>query len=326
MASRRINRSALFAFFAVVSFAVSFIVVLMAGASPVLAQEAPQEVKVGLYVLNLGRFDVTTGSFTADFYLDLKCSDASGAPADCPPGMPANFEFMNGRASSTDVIIDEPGEKFYRIQAILNSPVDLMKYPFDSQKMHIIIEDRAATASELVYVPDNAESGIDDSIVFTGWNIDGWEAATRTHEYKVYGEDYSQYVFSVDISRIVLSSFLKTFLPVIFILLVVVFSFLLDPDKVTTRLTIAGSSLVAAVLFHVSINSQIPSVGYLTFADKFMIVTYLILLLSFVINILIIEFTELKRTKLVEKLHRSTEYSILVIVPVLYALLFLFFL
>jgi hypothetical protein len=279
-----------------------------------------QKVQVGLYVLNLGKFDITTGAFTADFYLDLRCDGP------CPPGTLDGFEFMNGRASSIDKIIDEEGEKFYRIQATLSSPVDLLKYPFDSQKMEIIIEDKTKTLGEIVYVPDKTQSGIDDSIVFTGWNIDGWDAKAGTHEYKIYGETYSQFVFDVDISRIVLSSFLKTFLPVIFILLVVVFSFLLDPDKVTTRLTIAGSSLVAAVLFHVSINSQIPSVGYLTFADKFMIVTYLILLLSFIINILIIEFGELRKQKLVEKLHRSTEYSILIIVPVLYAILFLFFL
>jgi hypothetical protein len=304
------------------ALAASMLVILIASAGPALAQEAaegPQEVGVGLYVLNLGRFDVTTGAFNADFYLSLKCSGV------CPPGIPDNFEFMNGRASSIDKIIDEPGEKFYRIQASLNSPVDLIKFPFDSQRMQIIIEDKAATSEELVYVPDNEESGIDDSIFFTGWDIDGWSAGAREHEYGVYDESYSQYVFSVDISRIAISSFMKTFLPVFFILVVVVFSFVLDPDKVITRITVNGSSLIAAVLFHVAIGNQIPPVGYLTFADKFMILTYLILLASFLINVLIIEFQEKGNKKMVEKVHRSTEYTIFWVVPLLYAILFLFF-
>jgi hypothetical protein len=309
----------------VVVMAVSLIVFFIAGAGPAFAQAAPQEVQVGLYVLNLGKFDITSGAFTADFYLSLKCSDASGNPAECAPGTPDNFEFMNGRAESTDKIIDEPGEKFYRIQASLNSPVDLRKFPFDSQRMQIRMEDKEATTGKLVYIPNNKESGIDGSIFFTGWNIDGWEAAIKMHEYKVYGENYSQYVFTVDISRIAVSSFMKTFLPVFFIILVVVFTFVLDPGNVITRITVAGSSLVAAVMFHISIANQIPAVGYLTLADKFMIVTYLILLVSIFVDILIIEFAGRKRNDIVDKIHRSTEYSVFFVVPLLYAVLFLFF-
>jgi len=82
-----------------------------------------QEVHVGLYILNLGKFDISTGSFTADFYMSMKC------PGGCPPD---SFEFINGRASSIDKMIDEPNEKFYRIQANLNSPIDLKMFPFDS--------------------------------------------------------------------------------------------------------------------------------------------------------------------------------------------------
>jgi len=277
---------------------------------------AQDQVEVGLYILNLGKFDIATGSFTADLYLSLTCE------TECSP---ENFEFMNGRASTVEKIIDEPNEKFYRIQANLNSPIDLKSFPFDAQKMQIIIEDKEKTTEDLVYVANQEESGIDPSIVFTGWNIDGWNAGVQEHYYGVYDETYSQYLFTVDISRIVFNAFLKTFLPVIFILLVVIFSFLIDPDKVATRLTMAGSSLVASVMFHVSISNQIPPVGYLTFADKFMVLTYMVLLFSFIINIAMLELQEQKKTEVVDRLHRKTEYNVLWAVPLAYVLLFLFF-
>ena len=105
----------------------------------------------------------------------------------------------------------------------------------------------------------------------------------------------------------------------------VAFSFFMDPDKVTTRLAMAGSALVASVMFHVSIANQIPPVGYLTFADKFMILTYFVLLAIFVINVVMLEMIEQKKMDLVEKVHRRTEYSMFVVVPLLYVLLFLFF-
>jgi len=272
-----------------------------------------QDVAVNLYVLNLGKYDVATGSFSADFYLSLTCDD------ECP----GDFEFMNGRAASIDTIIDEPDEKFYRIVANLNSPVDLREFPFDTQSMHIRIEDKTHTSNEVTYVPDTGQSGIDDSIAFTGWNIDGWSAESVAHEYGVYNETYSQYVFSIAISRIPLSSFFKTFLPVLFMVLIVMFTFIMDPDKITTRLTVSTSSLVASVMFHISISNQIPPVGYLTNADKFMVLTYFLFLLCVAINVGILELLERKNTELAEKIHRRTEYLVFFIVPAIYAIFFL---
>lgn len=275
---------------------------------------AQDNVQVGLYLLNLGKFEVSTGSFTADFYLSMKCD------TECHP---ENFEFMNGRASSVDKMIDEPNLKFYRIQANFNSPIDLKKFPFDSQKLQIILEDKSQTTDDQIYIINQNQSGIDPSIVFTGWNLDGWNAEVVEHNYDIYDETYSQYVYTIDISRIMFNSFIKTFLPVIFIVLVTLCSFIIDPDKITTRLAMAGSSLVAAVMFHVSITNQIPPVGYLTFADKFMLLTYFILLFTFVVNVVLFELQELKKEDVVMSIHRKLEYSIFWVVPLIYILLFL---
>ncbi|MEM4755535.1 MAG: hypothetical protein QW594_00165 [Candidatus Woesearchaeota archaeon] len=285
--------------------------------SAAVQEATPQEVQVGLYVLNLGRFDIATGSFTADFYLSMTCKEECITPS---------FEFMNGRATSIDKMIDLPNEKFYRIQASLASPVDLRRFPFDKQQMQIILEDKLSSAEHIRYVPNPEQSGIDESIIFTGWKIIGYEAAEHLHYYPVYDESYSQYVFTIFIEKITFNSFLKTLLPIIFILLVVLSSYVIDPDKIANRLTIAGSGLLAAVMFHVSISNQLPPVSYLTFADKFMILTYFVLVLTFVINIILWDLQELKKTELVEKIHRSTEYTMFGVVPLLYLLLFLFFL
>lgn len=275
------------------------------------------KVEIGVYVLNLGKYDISTGSFTADFYLSMRCS------LDCSL---QDFEFMNGRAGSIEKIIDEKNERFYRIQANLNSPVDLFRFPFDRQNLQIIIEDKKNGIDKVEYFVLEEESGIDDSIAFAGWNLDKWTAETRIHEYEIYGERYSQYVFTLPISRILINSIIKTFLPITFIILVMLSSFVLDPDKITTRLTMVGSALVASVMFHVSLANQIPPVGYLTFADKFMVLTYFVLLSCFVINVSLLELNERKKEDLVKRIHRYTEFTMFIAVPILYVLLFVFFL
>lgn len=247
---------------------------------------ANPEIKVGIYVLNLGKFDVATGSFTADFYLSLKCDKV------CPK---QDFEFMNGRATSVDKLTDKPNEKLYRIQANLNSPIDLKKFPYDKQQIQIIIEDKTETSNKVRYVPDKEASGIDDSVRFAGWIMGNYTTLIEEHYYVPYDETYSQYIFTIPISKIVLNSTIKTILPVVFIIIVMLSSFILDIDKLATRIAVVSSALVASVMFHVSLSNQIPPVSYLTFMDKFMVLTYFVILISFTINIVIMELTKEKK-------------------------------
>lgn len=292
----------------------TIIILLLFGTIVVSHSVNAQEINVAIYILNLGKFDVSTGSFTADFYLSMTCED------NCSP---ENFEFINGRATSIDKIIDKPNEKFYRIQANLNSRVDLKKFPFDKQRMQIIIEDKINTIDKIKYSPNIEQSGIDKAVIFTGWNIENWEVIVDEHEYEVYDETYSRYTFNIEISKIFLNSFIKTLLPVIFIMLVALSSFIIDPDKIATRVAMISSALVASVMFHVSITNQIPPVGYLTLADKFMLLTYFILLISFIINIILFDLQEKKKEHIVQKVHKMTEYSMLIIVPTIYIIFFL---
>ncbi|MEM4605490.1 MAG: hypothetical protein QW103_00435 [Candidatus Pacearchaeota archaeon] len=275
-----------------------------------------REVEVGIYVLNLGRFDISTGSFTVDFYMSFKCENR------CPK---LDFEFMNGRANTIEKIFENEKEKFYRIQANLISPIDLRKFPFDRQIMQIIIEDKKTASSELVFLPNKKESGIDKSIFFTGWIVENWTARSEEHLYEIYNEKYSRFIFEIPISRIKTNSIFKTFLPVIFIMLVMLSSFILDPDKITTRLSMVGSALIASVMFHVSLSNQLPPLGYLTFIDKFMLINYFIILISFLFNVVLLELVERKKEEKVKKLHKITEFTIFIIVLILYFILFIFF-
>jgi hypothetical protein len=276
-----------------------------------------REVNVGIYLLSLGRLDVSTGSFSADFYLSLKSAD---------PIPDNSFEFLNGRAGSIEKIEDNNGgrEKFYRILANLTTSVDLKRFPFDSQKLQILIEDKTSTHSEFRFVPNTAESGMDSAIVFPGWQIHGWNITTAEHDYPVYDEKFSQLVYTVSIGRIHLNSFLKTFLPVLFLMLIVMSSFILNPDQITTRLAAISSALVASAMFHISISNQIPPVGYLTFADKFMVMTYFILLACFFMSLYVFILQGKKDAERARRVHRLTEVLTFFGMPLLYLVLFTF--
>jgi hypothetical protein len=286
----------------------------------VLAQAAEtnkvREVKVGIYVLSLGKLDIGSGTFSADFYLSLKSDDP----------IPENaFEFVNGRAASVEKTEDNDGgrEKFYRIMANLTAAVDLKRFPFDAQKLQIILEDKTESVEKMKFVPNGKESGLDAAITFPGWVINGWDIGTAQHDYPVYEETFSQLVYTVKIGRIQFNSFLKTFLPVLFLMLIVMSSFILNPTQITTRLAAISSALVASAMFHISIAGQIPPVGYLTFADKFMVLTYFILLACFFMSLYVFILQERKDEQRAHRIHKLTESLTFFGMPILYIALFL---
>ena len=124
----------------------------------------PAFVKVGLWLLNIGQYNLTTGGFIADFYLDLTSISCPGADpshpeaiklADCTASDDdmgtVSLEFTNGRAAATSIIVkgsdpDVGGkENMYRFQAALTANVDLRRYPLDTHELPILLEDTKRT-------------------------------------------------------------------------------------------------------------------------------------------------------------------------------------
>lgn len=257
---------------------------------------AANETKIGIYVINAGKFDPQSGTYNVDFYMNMNCENNCST----------DFEFTNGRATSIDKIIDLPNEKFYRIVATLQDPVDFRKFPFDSHTLSISLEDKFQTTQNMVYVPDLEKSGVEKEVQFVGWQFKNWSTKITEHYYKPYDETYSKYQFNINLEREALSSILKIFVPVLFIMLLNFFAHFPDPDKITTRITMHSSFLIAAVMFHVAIGNQLPALGYLTVADKFMFASYLSLAFSLFSAIVILELTEEKKTELVAKIHKMS--------------------
>jgi hypothetical protein len=257
---------------------------------------AANETKIGVYVINAGKFDPQSGTYNVDFYLNMNCINNCSS----------EFEFTNGRATNIDKIVDLPNEKFYRIVATLQDPVDFRKFPFDSHTLSISLEDKFRTTESMIYTADLEKSGVEKEVQFVGWQLKNWSAKTTEHYYRPYDETYSRYQFNINLEREALSSILKIFVPVLFIMLLNFFAHFPDPDKITTRITMHSSFLIAAVMFHVAIGNQLPALGYLTVADKFMFASYLSLAFSLFSAIVILELTEEKKTELVGKIQKGS--------------------
>jgi len=291
--------------------------ILSLGSTPAVHASTGNNVLVGVYALDVGQIDLRTGSYTMDFYLSMRC-----ATVDCNIGP---FDFMNGAASSLELEENTTSEKVWRVQADLYENLDLHQYPFDSHALTIQIESQSLTKENLTYLPDPRYSGIDSTIVVVGWSISGWSQSVVDHYYQVYNQTYSRYIFSLNLSREPTSA-IQLFIPVIlltFIALLAMFMYGDVSSVFENRILLTASLLVAAVLLQLGLDSSLPPLGYLTFADWILIATYLVLGAGLVSSITILHYHHQKNSGMIKKIHHHSVRLVPLLAIAVYLLVFL---
>ena len=247
------------------------------------APKAPIHVRIGVYLLNVGKLDIGAGTYSMDFYVSFRCD------TDCQPG---SFDVLNGRFSA-EKNDDDPRFKVFRVRADLVSQLDLRAFPFDTHRLTITFEDKLLQDHQLIYEPDPSMTGIHPSAVVVGWRLaPQWNVKIDRDPYPVYGQNFSRATFSIGVSRPKLSAFLKNLTPALIIALSGFLALFMGPDKATQRLTLTTSALVGSVLFHINMTSSIPPIGYLTFADRIMLINYSGLAAVLIINVRFLALSE----------------------------------
>ena len=251
--------------------------------APDAAELAGKEVvRVGVYILSVGNLDTTTGTYTLDLFLNFKCETV--------PCEPSNFDVINAASEpfiEDQTADDERGrEYYYRVRSDLQTRLDLKKFPFDSHQLKISLEDKLKNSDEYVFIVDPSLSGIDSSVLVSGWDLQPKLLADNgAHVYKVYDESFSRARFFLEISHPWFSAFMKSIFAAIVISAVGMLSFLMDYEDAQDRIGLTSGTLASAIFYHLTLTSSVPPVGYLTYGDQFMILQYIFITASLATSI-----------------------------------------
>ncbi len=271
-----------------------------------------EAVRVGVYILSVGNLDTTTGRYTMDFFLNFICETV---PCD-----PSEFDLMNGGADTS--IEDQTApevrgeEYYYRIRASLRTNLDLRNFPFDEHILEIELEDKNKNDQAYVLIADPEQSGIDSSVYVSGWNLEPQiSGEVNSHDYDVYGEAYSRARFALRIYHPWFSSFMKGLFAAIVIVGVGMLSFFMKPEDAGDRIELTSATLASAIFYHLTLTASIPPVGYLTYADRFMILQYIFITVSLGVAVSLFllqsgENAENDQKGLADQIHNATRWSI----------------
>ena len=270
--------------------------------------DGKEVVKVGVYILSVGNLDTTISRYSVDFFLNFECVTAGCNPDD--------FDLMNAGAGyerQDQSVPEEAGQNYYyRVRATMRTNLDLRDFPFDSHDLEIEIEDKNRNTTEYIYIVDPDQSGIDSAVYVSGWDLEPKiTGETESHYYDIYEEAYSRARFRISIGHEWSASFMKGLFAAIVIVAVGMLSFLMKPTDAQDRIALTSGTLASAIFYHMTLTASIPPVGYLTYADRFMILQYIFITgsLGVAVGLFLLGSSE-KNKEAMDQLHQTTRWSI----------------
>lgn len=254
--------------------------------------------------------DFKENKFYAEFYWWVKFKNDSTTSGYSNQDF-INLQYVNGCETPNDAFTSEIQEErslgnntFYYTgyhQGSFFFLPNFSNYPFDRQELKIELEHALMLDEELHIVPDFASFrkskmskdfyGISTDLLTNpsiSLKIDKSSIKQGGCTYNSdFGDPdfpanskYSRLTFSVSLDRIVAPYITKFFIPLGIILFLVYFVFFIPAEKLDMAAGLTVTSLLSAIAFQFTINSDLPEIGYLIYVDKVFYLTYILIVFA----------------------------------------------
>jgi len=252
------------------------------------AGERAKDVEFGVYITNLYDINFAKNEYTVQFWSWFHHNDDEYKPN-------KSIEIMNAKSfqkeSTNEELINGIHWDTSKIKATINQEWEVANFPFDIQRLSIILEDIDYVAEDLVLRPDIAASKIDPKAIPNGWELKNFEIVNSINSYKTaFGDplaksgvkqDFSRISVNIDLERHGWRLFSTAFVGffVATALLLVVFVITSIPRAVAEipqqpRITLITGALFSAVGSVYGLSAKLPYTTDFTLADSLQITTF----------------------------------------------------
>ncbi len=171
-----------------------------------------------------------------------------------------------------------------RFTVILQAPdFEFSKYPFDTQDFYIRIVSLPRD-DKFVFEPHPDFNSMGDHLGMEAWSVGEPDVSISTYRFGLPGK-HSQYLFHFKAARHINYYILRIFVPMFLIITVSwVTFFMKDYAK---RVDVSTANLLTFVAFNFTFGSELPRLGYLTFMDLLLVISFIITAFTVVCNVII---------------------------------------
>ena len=257
----------------------------------------PIKIDVGFYLVDFARINAREETFDLQGYLTAHWTDPALARK---PGEPKgerrfhpedlwtpNYEFSNAAEpvrvqNEAALVVDDDGRitQRFRFYGKYSWPMDLRRFPFDTQALKVLIEPFEREIKDVKFSIDPANVGRMPRAFLTDWTILGVDAHVHEAHYPTLGKTNSQIVFTIEIQRWNTFYFFRVLLPLSLLVSTSWVVHRFDPSNLQPLISTTIAILLNVILFNFSIDFALPKVPYLTFLDTFAVTNFVFMLIN----------------------------------------------
>lgn len=255
------------------------------------SQFIPDTIRTGIYLKALYDFNSSDFSYDADLWMWFIYSTDSLQPL-------KTIEISNAKKYEyQNKSIEKRNEKNWASQnckATINQNWDLKHYPFDRQRLEVVLEESEYDLRKVTLAADESKFEFNSQIDIKGWKIDSSSIRTGVSHYKsdfgdptLKGEsDYSKVYYTIYLSRNSLGLFFKLFIGCYVAFFVSFVVFFIKPIYVDPRFGLSIGALFAAVGNKYVVDANMPESISFTLVDKIHDITFIYILASILLSII----------------------------------------
>ena len=263
---------------------------------PPPTQDGRIKTAVALHVLNLSGINEVTERFELAGYLlaqwrDSRLTYQPSGPNDTyrvlaidsiwRPQLVIINVVAPRRTHETSMRVAPDGTVSYveRFDATLTSTFHLKPFPFDQQKLEILVH--PFSDQQHIVVFEQSELAVWTAAEFSSYSsLESWQFESLTYELGTAASQFGKHAvsearFDITVARRSEFYLWKVFLPLLLMVIVSWSVFWFDPPEVSSQVQIAVTSILTIIAFALAISLTLPRVPYLTFADAFFLTCYI---------------------------------------------------
>jgi hypothetical protein len=235
----------------------------------------PTHVRLGMRIMRIGSVDEQEGTYHAELTL-LARWPAGGLR---PDPKPRNGGADYGVALDETRLVEGQCYREERLDAAFRTHFWLQRFPFDSQRLRLNLEDRQYADGDLLYENDLWPNTIsaDAYREIGGWKIQDYPVLTQKHSTFAFPASAPHprlLLVEIPVEREWMFYVTRYFLPLFLIVALAYCLFWIKPDDLGSAASIGITCVLAIIAFQLTQADHLPRVPYLTVADRVYVVCY----------------------------------------------------
>jgi len=193
------------------------------------------------------------------------------------------------------------------------TPMDLRRFPFDTQNLEIFFHPFIYQRHEIVLIPDNRLSRTwDQNLGIADWSRESVTVLERPAEIAYFDDTkqkISEFVVTIQVKRRPAHILVSIILPMVLLVSLTWCVFWMDNETLSTRVNIIFIGILSVVAYYFIILDRIPETAYLTLTDAFILSTFFILAAGVVLAVTVETLAQSERRQLVLRVDRICRWA-----------------